>query len=101
MSTSQIRTFTMSAIVDKYAGLAGSCEWRNSTRKTRDAPVNARTHPPFWPPCGTRLGRQRLAGLAGLSTARLLCLAAPTHGGPRRRHLQRIFSIVASAVRRC
>jgi len=50
-------------------------------------------------PWGTRLGRQRFAELARLSTARLLCLAAPTRGRPRGRHLQRI-SPSSPAVRR-
>ena len=64
------------------AGLHQGTATQPATSGTRDNRAPTRL---IEPPCGTRPGRQRLAELARLSTARLLCLAAPTRGRPRRR----------------
>jgi hypothetical protein len=62
----------------------------------RDCQIARRTHDNRAP--SRRSGRHAVPGSAvsvlrswhAFSTARLLCLAAPTRGRPRRRHLQRI-----------
>src|SRR5215831_14184967 len=79
------------------AGLHQGTVTLPATSGTRDNRAPARL---IEPPCGTPLARQRLAELARLSTARLLCVAALTRGRPGRRHLQRVSPVLACAVRR-